>query len=280
MSKNILDYFSKQTGNNATTKESIQKLPKILESLHPKSSSSPPQINIPPLPKIPTIHAQNDKSSIPSPIKAPRKINVTPFAENEPFKSDPTISSVENDSAVSFSGFVKPSSSNNSRLIIYTDGGALNNGKRGARASWGVYIPNNTPFNIPKQEYFAELKCHAPTNQKGELMAILKALTIVNRYVNKSPAIHICIRSDSQYSIQCVTTWYKSWIKNDWKTKNGPVQNREIIEDILGVQSKLQSLGHTITYEKVLGHSGDVGNDKADELCGRAFTGQSFDIQH
>ncbi len=83
MSKNILDYFSKQTGNNVTTKENAQKLPKILESLHTKSSSSSQKINIPQLPKIPTIHAQNEMSSIPSPIKAPRKINVTPFAENE-----------------------------------------------------------------------------------------------------------------------------------------------------------------------------------------------------
>ena len=52
------------------------------------------------------------------------------------------------------------------------------------------------------------------TNQRAELTAILRALELapLNREVT--------IFSDSNYAINCVTTWFQNWRKNGWHTSS------------------------------------------------------------
>ncbi|KIM47669.1 hypothetical protein M413DRAFT_439336 [Hebeloma cylindrosporum] len=76
------------------------------------------------------------------------------------------------------------------------------------------------------------------------------------------------IRTDSQYSINCLRTWIHKWRQNNWRSAGGdPVKNAGIIRCIstyLDIRSKL---GQKVVLEYVKGHSGDVGNDGADAMA-------------
>ena len=64
------------------------------------------------------------------------------------------------------------------------------------------------------------------TNQRAELTAILRALEA------SDPGQTVRIYSDSRYSISCVTDWYRGWQRNGWRTRDGPVKNRDLVEAV------------------------------------------------
>ena len=100
------------------------------------------------------------------------------------------------------------------------------------------------------------------TNQRAELMAIVRALDTVPK------DRHVLICTDSQYSINCVTTWYVGWRKNGWKAASGkPVENRDIIENVLNRIEARSVRGVHTTFEWVKGHASDAGNIEADKLA-------------
>ncbi len=108
-------------------------------------------------------------------------------------------------------------------MKIYTDGGAINNGKRNCKAAWSVFFGYDDPRNSCD---YIEKK---PSNQIAELYAIYVALTFIKNEVSEEG---YTIISDSKYSIDCLTKWYKSWEKNGWKTaKKEPVKHSEIIKE-------------------------------------------------
>ena len=119
------------------------------------------------------------------------------------------------------------SKSNKIPMEIYTDGSCSRNGRAGAIGGIGIYFPNGELPSISK--IFPLDGC---TNQRTELYAILSAL----RYVKSNFDLNlytIHIKTDSEYSINCVTKWVHGWIKNDWIKQDGnPVLNKELIETI------------------------------------------------
>lgn len=43
----------------------------------------------------------------------------------------------------------------------------------------------------------------------------------------------VAVYTDSQFMINCMTSWLKSWKKNNWKKKDGePVKNKEDLMDL------------------------------------------------
>ena len=63
------------------------------------------------------------------------------------------------------------------------------------------------------------------TNNTAELTAILECLKLL-----KSELKYIIV-SDSKYSINWVTVWYKKWEKNNWMTYTGKsVFNQKLIK--------------------------------------------------
>ena len=59
--------------------------------------------------------------------------------------------------------------------------------------------------------------------------------------------------------------WIKSWKKNNWKKSDKKVVlNQDIIKKIDKI---LQKYPNKIKFIKVKGHSGDHGNDMADDLA-------------
>jgi ribonuclease HI len=122
-------------------------------------------------------------------------------------------------------------------MNIYTDGACKNNGKFNARSGIGIYIQEtkekiSEPIENVYKELLPNLIDIKHTNNTAELLAILKAINISEINIKNKININIC--SDSMYSINCITKWYKSWEVNNWKTSQGkPVLNKEIIQEII-----------------------------------------------
>ena len=151
-------------------------------------------------------------------------------------------------------------SKNNSELsniYIYTDGSCINNGKPNAKAGIGIYISDN----FQHSENIIGLQ----TNQRAELYAILKALTLIDILKYKN----IYIYTDSMYSINALTKWIHLWIKNGWlDSKKKPVKNKDIIFNIYKIISKY----HHIHFNHIYSHTNkddihSINNDKADNLA-------------
>ncbi|KAF3070501.1 Ribonuclease H [Daldinia childiae] len=141
-------------------------------------------------------------------------------------------------------------------LRVYTDGSSLANGRVGAAAGVGVFFGHGDERNISER-----LQGEIQTNQRAELTAILRALETVP--VEQK----IRIFSDSKYSISCATEWYVNWQKNGWRTKDGPVKNKDLVEAIRAKIDERTEAGTKTFFQWVKGHAADAGNVAADELA-------------
>lgn len=140
------------------------------------------------------------------------------------------------------------------KIEIYTDGSAL-------KAPDGKFYCGSGVVLIYK-DVVKEVShsCDYATVNIAELTAPIIGLELL-----KEPC-DVTIKSDSQYTIDCITKWYKGWHRNNWKTQKGDdVKNKELIQHL----HQLCSM-HKVTWVKVKGHSGDKYNDLADELAVRA----------
>ncbi|KAF4950870.1 hypothetical protein FGADI_7910 [Fusarium gaditjirri] len=161
-------------------------------------------------------------------------------------------------------------------LNIWTDGSSLANGQAGSRAGLGVFFGPNDKRNLAER-----LPGEPQTNQRAELMAILRALEI-------APSTQdVQIVSDSQYSIKCVTQWGLSWEKNGWKTATGvEVKNQDLVRGVLARIRERDAARSKTSFQWVKGHAKDYGNTQADELANKgarkspvASPGSSQEIQ-
>jgi len=147
-------------------------------------------------------------------------------------------------------------------LVVFTDGSCSRNGKVGAIGGIGIHFPDQELSDVSK--IFNKGKC---TNQRTELYAIYCAIRYINSRLGLSK-YRVHIKTDSKYSINCVTNWADGWVKNGWLTKKGePVANQDLIEGIYKYYNK-----YSIFMEHVDGHSelddyNGVGNNMADKLA-------------
>ncbi|MEI6333987.1 MAG: ribonuclease HI [Methylococcaceae bacterium] len=133
-------------------------------------------------------------------------------------------------------------------VIIYTDGACRGNPGPGG---WGALL--NYKGKI-KELYGAE---KLTTNNRMELMAAIQALELLTRPCS------VQLNSDSIYVLKGITDWMPNWKKRGWKTASkSPVKNEDLWRRLDIAIAK-----HTIEWKWVKGHSGDIGNDKADALA-------------
>jgi len=134
------------------------------------------------------------------------------------------------------------------QIDIYTDGACSGNPGPGG---WGaVLIYNGTQ----KELYGGAEKT---TNNRMELTAAIESISAVKE------ECRINLYTDSKYVKDGINEWMPNWKKNNWRTaKNKPVKNIDLWQ-------KLDELitNHNIEWYWVKGHSGNVGNDLADELA-------------
>tara|TARA_B100000609_G_C17174627_1_gene413642 strand:+ start:886 stop:1317 length:432 start_codon:yes stop_codon:yes gene_type:complete len=137
-------------------------------------------------------------------------------------------------------------------VIIYTDGACRGNPGIGG---WGALMSYKEEV---KELYGGEVDT---TNNKMELRAVIEGLNTL-----KEPC-SVKVFTDSKYVMEGINSWIHNWKKNNWKTANKKdVKNKDLWIQLDKLVSK-----HNISWEWVKGHSGNPGNEKADELANRGI---------
>ncbi len=139
-------------------------------------------------------------------------------------------------------------------LIIYTDGACSGNPGPGG---WGAML---THKGRTKEIYGGEADT---TNNRMEMMAAIEAF----RSVKSSYVGTIIIYTDSKYLMDGMTKWLEGWKARGWKKSDKkPVLNEDLWKQLDMLAQKLD-----IDWRWVKGHSGDPGNERADELARRGI---------
>ncbi|WP_109471625.1 ribonuclease HI [Ornithinimicrobium cavernae] len=97
------------------------------------------------------------------------------------------------------------------------------------------------------------------TNNQMELQAVIEGLQALTR------PCEVTLHVDSSYVMNGMKTWIAGWKRNGWKTSaKQPVKNVELWQAL-----DVEVSRHTVHWVWVKGHSGDPGNERADELANR-----------
>ncbi|MCX5779611.1 MAG: ribonuclease HI [Firmicutes bacterium] len=139
-------------------------------------------------------------------------------------------------------------------ITIYADGACSGNPGPGG---WGAVLL----FKDHKKEL-----CGAEpntTNQRMELQAVIEALRAL-----KVNDWDVTVYSDSAYLVNAFQhKWLDKWQQNGWRnSKKDPVANQDLWQALLGLTAQ-----NRVAILKVKGHSGDVHNDRCDELARQAI---------
>jgi len=135
-------------------------------------------------------------------------------------------------------------------VIVYTDGACRGNPGPGG---WGAVLRYNGH----------ERRLHGgeqpTTNNRMELMAAIQALETL-----REPCT-VDLYTDSNYVRQGLTEWLPQWRKRNWKTADKkPVKNQDLWERL-----DVAATRHKIQWHWIKGHSGDEGNELADQLANK-----------
>jgi len=137
-------------------------------------------------------------------------------------------------------------------IDIYTDGACRGNPGPGGWAALLLAGDNEREISGAEAQ---------TTNNRMELTAVIRALEALKRPVEAA------IYTDSQYVRKGVLEWMPNWKARGWKTADKkPVKNQDLwqVLDALVVLHKLE-------WHWVKGHSGNVGNERVDQLANRAI---------
>ena len=155
------------------------------------------------------------------------------------------------------------------KFIVYTDGACKNNGKATALSSIGVYFSNHNLHKIDSVSRVLNVPKH--TNNVAELLAIIKALSILRQEIDNGEKI--VIYSDSKYSIRCCTDYGEKCEKNNWIKKKGvEIPNAKIVKVAYGFCKGRKN----IEFIHINAHTGlqdrhSLGNENADRLANLAI---------
>lgn len=133
-------------------------------------------------------------------------------------------------------------------IEIYTDGACKGNPGVGG---WGAWMK----YNEQEKSLFGGEQ--NTTNNRMEMTAVIRALEALKR-----PS-EVRLYTDSVYVQKGMLEWLAGWKAKNWRTANKkPVKN-----DDLWKQLDTLSNQHKIEWVWVKGHSGNQGNERADQLA-------------
>lgn len=138
-------------------------------------------------------------------------------------------------------------------VTIYTDGACSGNPGPGG---WGALLS----YNGTERELFGGEA--ETTNNRMELTAAIMALTSLKE------RCRVDLYTDSKYVMDGINSWIVNWKKNGWRTAaKKPVKNADLWQQLDAATER-----HDITWHWVKGHSGNNGNERADELARRGIS--------
>ena len=134
------------------------------------------------------------------------------------------------------------------QVTVYTDGACSGNHGPGG---WGaVLIYGKVEKDLSGGE-------SDTTNNRMELMAAIKSLEALKQRCK------VDLYTDSRYVMDGITRWMAGWKKNRWLTSaRKPVKNQELWQRLDAAVA-----AHEVHWNWVRGHSGDVMNERADQLA-------------
>ncbi|MEO0368446.1 MAG: ribonuclease HI [Pseudomonadota bacterium] len=138
------------------------------------------------------------------------------------------------------------------QLVVYTDGACRGNPGPGG---WGALLL----FGDQRKEIYGGEQ--NTTNNRMELTAAIKALETLNR------SCSLTLYTDSQYVRKGITEWIDNWKRRNWKTASKQAVKNA---DLWRVLDELVQI-HEVSWVWVKGHSGDEGNEAADQLANRGI---------
>jgi ribonuclease HI len=138
------------------------------------------------------------------------------------------------------------------RIEIHTDGGCAGNPGPGA---WAFVIRAGTEM-LERSGFEPQT-----TNNRMELTAVRRALEELSMHTAWEGA-HVTLTTDSQYVQKGITVWIHTWVKNGWKTSGkAPVKNADLWLPLWKLSRE-----RTVSWNWVMGHSGDRWNEVCDRL--------------
>jgi ribonuclease HI len=134
-------------------------------------------------------------------------------------------------------------------MRVFTDGSCTSNGKKDSKAGYAAWFPDHPTWSSAQKTP----EDQPQTNQRAELAAINLAVKILD---DKGEIdCDLVIYSDSDYSINCLSTWLAGWMNRGWKTAAGKdVLHQDLIKDTTTRLSKFKS--HRFVHVKA--HTGGV----------------------
>ena len=142
-------------------------------------------------------------------------------------------------------------------VTIYTDGACRGNPGPGGWAAVVILNDETREFRGASFE---------TTNNRMELTAPIEGL----KSLSEGSCVEIV--TDSQYVSQGITGWIHNWKRRNWRTaSNKPVKNVDLWQKLDGEVTR-----HEVRWRWVKGHSGDLGNERADELANIAIDELNF----
>lgn len=137
-----------------------------------------------------------------------------------------------------------------SKVDIFTDGACKGNPGRGGWGAWLVVGEHQKELCGGERD---------TTNNRMELKAVIEALSVLLRPCD------VVVHTDSQYVQKGISEWIHGWKKRGWKTASRePVKNVDLWQALDSAQQQ-----HRIQWRWVRGHSGHIGNERADALANR-----------
>ncbi len=140
-------------------------------------------------------------------------------------------------------------------VVIYSDGACLGNPGPGGYGT--VLIAGKH-----RKEVSAGFR--RTTNNRMELLGAIVGLETLSR------PCAVQLWSDSQYVIHAMTKgWLDGWQKRGWRTsQKEPVKNQDLWQRLLAAIGE-----HDIDWQWVRGHTGNVENERCDQLAVAAASG-------
>jgi ribonuclease HI len=136
------------------------------------------------------------------------------------------------------------------KIVIYTDGGCINNPGPGGYGAVLIYGENEKDI----KGGFSHT-----TNNRMELMAAIEALRAL-----KKKDIPIELFSDSRYVVNGISKgWAKNWRQNGWvKSDKKQALNIDLWRSLLDLVEPL-----SIKFIWVKGHAGNINNERCDTMA-------------
>jgi ribonuclease HI len=160
-------------------------------------------------------------------------------------------------------------------IVVFADGSCLDNGGRHPRAGFATVWPDH-----PDRDRGWPLSDGVtPTSIRAEMYAWLAACGVaddIDRAQSPAERRTLVVHTDSQFVVDCATSWVSAWARNAWRKSDGePVANLDLCKRM---EAQLEQ--RAVRTLHVRGHNDAKTlsaqmNARADQLARSAARSQS-----